>query len=53
MSSITTYVFGDPDELRYSLALTHGLLGPAAVIVFWTGLRAYGEAFTRARAFQG
>ncbi|HET7812725.1 MAG TPA: MFS transporter [Steroidobacteraceae bacterium] len=53
VSSITTYVFGDPDELRYSLALTHGLLGPAAVIVFWTGLRAYGEAFTRARAFQG
>jgi MFS family permease len=50
VSSITTYVFGDPNELRYSLALTHAVLGPLAVLVFWLGLRAYGEAFARARA---
>jgi MFS family permease len=50
VSAITTYVFGDPDQLRYSLALTHAVLGPLAVWVFWMGLRAYGEAFARARA---
>jgi len=49
VSSITTYVFGDPNQLRYSLALTHAILGPLAVFVFWKGLRAYGEAFARAR----
>ena len=53
VSSITTYVFGDPDQLRYSLALTHAVLGPLAVFVFWKGLRAYGEAFARARASGG
>jgi MFS family permease len=47
VSSITTYVFDDPDKLRYSLALTHAVLGPLAVLVFWKGLRAYGEAYTR------
>lgn len=53
VSSVTTYVFGDPNDLRYSLALTHAVLGPLAVWVFWKGLRAYGEAFARARAAGG
>lgn len=52
VSAITTYVFGDPDDLRYSLALMHVVLGPLAVLVFWSGLRAYGAAYTRARTFQ-
>ncbi len=47
---LTTYVFGDPNDLRYALALMHGVLGPLAAWVFWTGLRAYGEAYERARA---
>jgi MFS family permease len=47
---LTTYVFGDPKDLRYSLALTHGILGPLAVWVFWKGLRAYGDAYKRATA---
>jgi len=51
VSAITTYVFQDPDKLRYSLTLTHAVLGPLAVWIFWKGLRAYGEAYTRARAF--
>jgi MFS family permease len=50
VSAITTYVFGDPDKLRYAIALTHVVLGPLAVWIFWKGLRAYGEAYTRARA---
>ncbi len=50
VSSITTYVFGDPSQLRYALALMHAVLGPLAVWVFWKGLRPYGEAYERARA---
>jgi MFS family permease len=52
VSSITTYVFGDPNQLRYSLALTHAVLGPLAVLVFWKGLRAYGEAYAHAQGLQ-
>jgi len=50
VSSITTWVFHDPNKLRYSLALMHAVLGPLAVWIFWKGLRAYGDAYTRARA---
>jgi MFS family permease len=53
VSSITTYVFGDPNQLRYSLTLMHAVLGPLAVWIFWKGLRAYGAAYERARALQG
>ena len=52
VSTVTTYVFGDPNKLRYSLALMHAVLGPLAVLVFWKGLRAYGEAYARAQAVQ-
>jgi MFS family permease len=49
VSLTTTYVFGDPNELRYALALVHVVLGPLAVLIFWKGLRAYGEAYARTR----
>jgi len=52
VSWTTTYLFGDPDDLRYSLALMHGVLGPLAALIFWFGLRAYGDAYARARAAQ-
>jgi len=51
VSSLTTHVFGD-ENIRYSLALSHGILGPLGVLVYWLGLRAYGEAYSRARAWQ-
>ncbi|HTU65559.1 MAG TPA: MFS transporter [Steroidobacteraceae bacterium] len=50
VSWTTTWLFGDPDKLRYSLALMHAVLGPLAALIFWKGLRAYGEAYVRARA---
>jgi hypothetical protein len=50
VSSLTTYVFADPSELRYSITLMHAVLGPLAVLIFWRGLKAYGEAYSRARA---
>ena len=52
VSWTTTYVFGDPNDLRYSLALMHAVLGPLAAFIFWRGLRAYGAAYARARAAQ-
>lgn len=52
VSTITQDVFGDENMLRYSLALTHAVLGPLAVLIFWKGLRAYGEAYERSRNFQ-
>jgi MFS family permease len=51
VSSLTTNVFGD-DNIRYSLALSHGVLGPLAILITWMGLRAYGEAYSRATAWQ-
>lgn len=53
VSSITTYGFDDPNKLRYSLALTHAVLGPLAVYIFWKGLRAYGELYQRVRSSHG
>jgi MFS family permease len=52
VSTVTENVFGDPNMLRYSLALVHAVLGPLAVFVFWKGLRAYGEAYARTQAAQ-
>lgn len=49
---LTDNVFGDPKSLRYALALIHGITAPLAVIVFWIGLKPYGEAVVRARAWQ-
>jgi hypothetical protein len=45
-------LFGDPKDLRYSLALTHGVLGTLAAVVFLMGMRAYGTLYQRAVAVQ-
>jgi hypothetical protein len=39
--------------VRYSLALTHLVFGPLAVLIFWKGLEPYAQAFARARAWHG
>jgi MFS family permease len=52
VSSITAWVFDDPNKLRYSLALMHVVLGPLAAFIFWKGLRAYGEAYERASIYR-
>lgn len=49
---LTDNVFGDPKSLRYALALIHGVTAPLAVLVFWIGLKPYGETVIRARAWQ-
>jgi hypothetical protein len=49
---LTDYVFQDEAKLRYSIALMHAVLAPAALIVFWLGLSAYGRAVAEARRWQ-
>jgi MFS family permease len=46
---ITDYGFQDDNKLRYSLVLTHLVLGPLAAYFFWKGQKPYALAFARAR----
>jgi MFS family permease len=48
---LTNYVFHDESMLRYSILVTNATLGPLAAIIFWRGVRPYGEAFARARVW--
>lgn len=48
---ITDFVFRDESSLRYSIATLHAVLAPAAAIVFWRGLGAYGRAVAEARTW--
>jgi MFS family permease len=51
VATLTQYVFGEESMLRYSIFTIHLILGPIATAVFWYGLKAYGQAFARARAW--
>jgi MFS family permease len=48
---LTDYLFADEASLRYSLVTSAAILGPAAVLVTWYGLRPYGQSVVRARAW--
>jgi hypothetical protein len=48
---ITDYGFRDEAQLRYSLVITHLVLGPLAAWIFWKGMQPYGKAMARARAW--
>jgi MFS family permease len=48
---LTNYVFHDESMLRYSIFVINATLGPLAAYVFWRGVKPYGEAFARARAW--
>ena len=48
---LTNYVFHDESMLRYSMLAISGTLGPLGALVFWLGVRPYGRAFARARAW--
>ncbi|HEY7378644.1 MAG TPA: MFS transporter [Steroidobacteraceae bacterium] len=51
VASLTQYVFGAEDQLRYSIATIHIVLAPLATWFFWKGLKPYGKAFAAARAW--
>jgi MFS family permease len=48
---LTNYVFQDESLLRYSMLTVSATLGPLGALIFWRGVRPYGEAFARARAW--
>jgi hypothetical protein len=45
-------VFRDESKLRYSIALLNAVITPAAAIMFWSGLKAYGRAVAGTRSWQ-
>jgi MFS family permease len=45
---LTDYVFGAEAYLRYSLVVNAAVMGPIAWLIFWFGLKPYGEAYARA-----
>jgi MFS family permease len=48
----STHVFGGgAHALGPALALTQAVMGPIAVLVFWTGLKAYGRSVSEARGW--
>ncbi|HKE46048.1 MAG TPA: MFS transporter [Steroidobacteraceae bacterium] len=51
VASLTQYVFGAEEKLRYSIATIHIVLAPLATYFFWKGLKPYGKAFAAARAW--
>ena len=48
---LTHYVFQDESLLRYSMLVISGTLGPLGAVIYWLGVRPYGAAFARARAW--
>jgi MFS family permease len=49
VAAITQYVFGADDMLRYSMAIASAILGPATLLVLWTGVRPYAREIARLR----
>ena len=49
IATLTDYLFGAPEDLRYSMALTAAVMTPPAIAWFWFGLKPYGESVVRAR----
>jgi len=49
---ITDYVIGDESKVRYSLVLLQLLVGPLAVLVFYLGMKPYGDEYARMKSLQ-
>jgi len=43
----TDYLFADPSQLKYSMALAAIVLGPPAVFIVWQGLEPYARSYER------
>ncbi len=49
----TDYIFGSPNQLHLSMALSTAVLGPLAILCVWQGMKPYQRAYERAlRNFQ-
>ena len=47
----TDYVFGDDASLRYSLAAVAAIIGPAAALLTWYGMKPYAACVARSRTW--
>ena len=47
----TDYIFGDPADLKYAMALAAAIIGPLAALIFWYGLKHYARSVAKARAW--
>jgi len=45
----TDYIFGDPSDLKYAMALAASIIGPIAGLLFWYGLKPYARSVAKAR----
>src|SRR5690606_36913183 len=43
----TDYLFSDPADLKYSMALAAAVLGPPAIFIVWQGVKPYARSFDR------
>jgi MFS family permease len=48
---LTNYVFQSESLIRYSIVTVHAVVAPLAALVFYLGMKPYGEAFARARSW--
>jgi MFS family permease len=44
----TDYLFHDPQQLKYSMSLSAGILGPITIVVVVLGLKTYARSYERA-----
>lgn len=44
----TDYLFSDPQQLKYSIALCSAILGPIAILITWQGMKPYARSYERA-----
>jgi len=49
IAAFTDYLFRSEAAIGYSISLSFAILGPAACLVFWYGLKPYGYSVVRAR----
>jgi hypothetical protein len=43
----TDYLFNDPGDLKYSMALSTGIMGPLTILVVAQGLKPYARSYER------
>jgi len=50
LALLTDYVFGNEEMVGYAMALEAGVMETLAVIVFWRGMKPYGERYAEIKA---
>jgi MFS family permease len=48
---ITDYVLRDESQIRFALAGSAAIMGPLAAFIIWRGIKSYGAAYARSKAW--